>query len=255
LSHGKIVAKTLQYIAWLAAIASYSFLAARIAILGIRAEFRILFGCCIFQAASAAALLPFDPATIEYARLWTWLQVGVIVLHVVLAFDLAHKSREGFPMLGTSTIVVLAAALGLSILTTVWSRQIDGMEFTRSKPLVAVVLAKRHLNFALFLWGVFIAVFYRTAADRGERRNVFLYRWALLAFFALQGCFYLLIVWNRERGGAIYSALATLSPIIAFTPLALLISKQGNVFLRAPTKFSGLSQAELRRLYSERPHR
>jgi hypothetical protein len=157
-------------------------------------------------------------------------------------------------MLGRSTIVVLAAALGLSILITVWSRQIDGMEFTLSNPLVAVVLAKRHLNFALFLWGVFIAVFYRTAADRGERRNVFLYRWALLAFFALQGCFYLLILWNRERGGAIYSALGMLAPAISFTPLALMISKRGNVFLRIPTKFSGLSQAELEWLYSERPH-
>jgi hypothetical protein len=255
LSHGKIVAKTLHYVAWLAAIASYAFLAARIAILGLRAEFRILFGCCIFQAVSAAALLPLDPATREYARVWTWLQAGVIVLHVFLAFDLAHKSREGFPTLGRSTIVVLAAALGLSIVTTVWSRQIDGMDFTLSKPLVAVVLAKKHLNFALFLWGVFIAAFYRTAADRGERRNVFLYRWALLPFFALQGCFYLLILWNRERGGAIYSAVCVLAPIITFTPLALMISKQGNVFLRAPTKFSGLSQAELGRLYSERPHR
>jgi hypothetical protein len=128
------------------------------------------------------------------------------------------------------------------------------MDFTFSRPVAAAVIAKRHVDLALAAWGVLIAGFYATAADRGERPNVRAYRWAMISFFALEGGFYLLILLKYQQGMVLYAILGLLVPISCFTALGLRLSKAGNLFRPAPTKFAAASSEDLLRLYSERPH-
>jgi hypothetical protein len=149
---------------------------------------------------------------------------------------------------------VLAVLLAISALLTVYSGALDDEALTLSKPVVAIVLIKRHVGFALGFWGALVAGFYATAAARGERPNIWRYRWGTIAFFTLQGALYLAIVLKRGSGIELYSALALLPPILVFGWLAWSFSAAGNVFVPARTRLSGLSTAELKDLYAGRPH-
>jgi len=168
--------------------------------------------------------------------------------------EVAHRSREGFPRLGSAAIAILFALLAVAALATLWSRQLDGMDFTFAQPVVAAVILKRHVDVALALWGILVASFYSIAAARGERPNVCYYRWCLISFFALEGAFYLLLMLRYKHGMPLYSALALTPVITCFGFLAYRLSVAGNVFIPLHTKFSGLTQEELDRLYSEQPH-
>lgn len=233
-----------QIVVW----ASYIALAARILHQRVHQRLPVLLFLSAY-CASTSAVLFFLPAK-SYAVAWCYSQIGVIVLHIAIALDVAHRSREGFPRLGMVTIVILVGLLVGSCVLAAWPGTVSSRTLSLSRPVVAVLTMKQYIDSSIAIWCALFAGFYAVAAARGERPNVRIYRWAMIGLFAAQGSMYLALV----LGYKIATELASVPVVACNLALACLLSERGNEFIPIVTKFSGLSTAELEQLYSERPH-